>query len=256
MKITLFQQDIDWLNPASNYQKIEKTLQGLTDTELLVLPEMCNTGFITIPQSGQIEPAPTVEQHLLHLAQKYGTALCGSFAVTDETLPGETKNANRCYFVTPKGDVYHYDKHHLYTPGLEHQGYLAGQKKEMVTLRGIRFRLSVCYDLRFPTWNRYSEETPYDILICVANWPAARQFAWDTLLRARAIENQAFVIGVNRVGQDLMCNYRGGSCAIHPYGHTLAQCIENQESLCSFIPDMDKLREFRAKFPSLKDKDC
>ena len=255
MKISLFQQDIAWLDPSANYQKIERVLQDSPDTDLLVLPEMCTTGFITLPTEGQLESATDVEQRLLALAQKYDTALCGSFAVSDETLPSTPQRANRCYFVTPEGDIHHYDKHHLYTPGGEGLGYCAGQKKVMVSWRGIRFLLTVCYDLRFPLWLRYDHEHPYDILICVANWPEQRQLAWDTLLRARAIENQAFVIGINRIGQDQMCSYQGGTCAIHPYGHYLAQCTLGQEGVCSFEPDMQKLNEFRQKFPVLSDAD-
>ena len=255
MKITLFQQDIAWLDPSANYQKIERVLQDCPDTDLLVLPEMCTTGFITLPGRGQLESASAVEQQLLQLAKRYDTALCGSFAVTDDQLGTSPKNANRCYFVTPEGDIHHYDKHHLYTPGGEGFGYSAGQEKVMVSWRGIRFLLTVCYDLRFPLWLRYDRQHPYDILICVANWPEQRQLAWDTLLRARAIENQAFAIGVNRVGQDQMCSYQGGTCAIHPYGHYLAQCSLGKEEVCSFEPDMQKLNEFRQKFPVLSDAD-
>ena len=249
MKISLFQQDIAWLSPSDNYQKIEDTLRSLPDTELLVMPEMCTTGFITIPQPGQIERAADVENRLLSLARNYNTALCGSFAVVDDSLEGPLHNANRCYFITPEGDVSFYDKHHLYTPGMEHKGYKAGETRTTIRWRDITFRLCICFDLRFPTWLHYDNELPYDILICVANWPAARQLAWDTLLRARAIENQAFCIGVNRIGRDTMCDYQGGSCAIHPYGHILASCADNEQSTCTFEPDMQKLRDFRKKFP-------
>lgn len=268
MVISLFQQNISWLDPASNYCKIEQKLQELPDTDLLVMPEMCNTGFIAIPQPGQIEKAEEVEKRLLGLAHKYNTALCGSFAVeVDPNLNSNfnlnpegdanrsVSNRNRAYFVTPEGDIYHYDKHHLFSPGLEDKGYLAGQERVMVEWRGIRFLLCICYDLRFPLWLRHNRQTPYDILLCVANWPAARQLAWDTLLRARAIENQAYCIGVNRVGHDLMCEYQGGTIAIHPYGHPVAQCTDSAEGICTFTPDMEKLMDFRRKFPSLQDAD-
>jgi len=250
MKISLFQQDIAWLDFDANYRKIEKVLQENPDTDLLVMPEMCTTGFITIPKAGQIEEATAVENRLTDLAKQYKTALCGSFAVST----GES-NRNRCYFVTPDGDVFHYDKHHLFTPGLEDKGYKAGQDRILVEWRGIRFLLCVCYDLRFPTWLRYNQQTTYDVLLCVANWPAARQLAWETLLRARAIENQAYCVGVNRVGRDLMCDYQGGTIAIHPYGHPVASCTDSKEDICTFSPDMDKLMDFRRKFPSLQDAD-
>lgn len=250
MLITLFQQDIQWLDPSANYQKIEQTLRQSAETDLLVLPEMCNTGFVTRPMTGQIETAEEVEKTLQNLARNYNTAICGSFAVS--TPEG---NRNRCYFVTPEGTVHHYDKHHLFTPGKEDLGYAAGEERVIVEWKGIRFMLIVCYDLRFPGWNRNRLDSTYDILICVANWPKARQLAWDTLLRARAIENQAYCIGVNRVGTDTMCDYQGGTCAIHPYGHAVASCKDNQEDICSFSPDMEKLNDYRRKFPSLRDQD-
>lgn len=252
MTISLFQQDIAWLNPEANYAKIEQILQTHPDMDLLILPEMCTTGFITIPEPGQIEEADVCEKRLTELAKRYDTALCGSFAVSCKTGTG---NRNRAYFVTPEGGIWHYDKHHLFTIGQEDKGYKAGQERTVVEWRGIRFMLTVCYDLRFPTWNRNIGPSTYDILICVANWPKARQLAWDTLLRARAIENQAYCIGVNRVGQDTMCDYQGGTCAIHPYGHAVATCPDNEESICSFEPDMEKLVSYRMKFPSLKDAD-
>ena len=259
MTISLFQQDIKWLDPEANYRKIEQVLVDNPQTDLLVLPEMCNTGFVTLPKPGQTEKAEVTELRLIELARKYNTALCGSFAVSSQwpAADGQTTtvNFNRCYFVTPEGDVHHYDKHHLFRPGQEHAGYQAGNERVVVEWRGIRFMLCVCYDLRFPTWLRYRNDSPYDILVCVANWPAARQLAWETLLRARAIENQAYCIGVNRVGCDMMCEYRGGTCAIHPYGHAVASCTDNEETVCNFEPDMEKLMDFRRKFPSLDDMD-
>ncbi|MCR5360610.1 MAG: nitrilase family protein [Bacteroidales bacterium] len=251
MNICLFQQDICWLDAEANYRKIETTLQQNPQSDLLVMPEMCTTGFITLPRHGQIEPSDMVEKRLLALANKYGTALCGSFAVQ----VSDTANANRCYFVTPEGNIAHYDKHHLFRPGQEHMGYQTGKSRVVVEWRCVRFLLVVCYDLRFPVWTRYREDSPYDVIICVANWPQARQLAWDTLLRARAIENQAYCIGVNRVGRDTMCDYAGGTCAIHPYGHAVASVADATEGTCSFEPDLDMLASFRQKFPSLGDAD-
>jgi len=250
MNIALFQQDVSWLDPASNYDKIEQVLQSHADADLLVLPEMCTTGFVTLPQSGQIELANQVEDRLLQLSATYATAICGSFAV--KTKDG---NRNRCYFITPDGDVYFYDKHHLFRPGMEHKGYTEGNQRCIVLWRGVRFLLLVCYDLRFPVWSRYTDASPYDIMLCVANWPDKRQLAWDVLLRARAIENQAYCVGVNRVGSDTMCQYKGGTCAIHPYGHPIVACPDFLEDVCMFLPDMEQLKSFRQKFPSLGDAD-
>lgn len=250
MQISLFQQDITWLDPEINYLKIESVLMSHPDTDLLVMPEMCATGFVTNPQPGQIEKSEDVEARLKASSKKYQTALCGSFAVETTEC-----NRNRCYFVTPEGMVYFADKRHLFSPGGEALGYKAGREKCIVEWRGIRFLLLVCYDLRFCVWSRYTAEAPFDIMICVANWPSQRQLAWNTLLPARAIENQAYVIGVNRVGQDKMCPYSGGTMAIHPYGHIVARCEDNQEGVCSFEPDIEKLHDFRKKFPSQLDAD-
>lgn len=251
VRITLFQQDIIWTDPTANYNRIESVLSQCTDTDLLVLPEMCSTGFVTCPRLHPIELQADVEQRLLSLSSRYQKAICGSFAVT---LP-DGSNRNRCYFATPEGQLYFADKHHLFSIGGEHMGYLPGQERVVVEWHGVRFLLLVCYDLRFPVWSRFTDESPYDILVCVANWPQQRRLAWDTLLAARAIENQAYVIGVNRVGQDNICPYDGGTRAIHPYGHIVAQCPDNEESVCSFEPDMQKLGDFRRKFPSSHDAD-
>ena len=259
MKISLFQQDISWLDREANYRKIEEVLDLHRDTDLLVLPEMCTTGFVTVPRPGDIEFAGDVEQRLLALSRRYQTALCGSFAVTLSADPADTanpaNNRNRCYFVTPEGGIFHYDKHHLFNIGVENHGYRQGQEQCIVTWRGIRIFLLVCYDLRFPVWSKYTDGNAYDILVCVANWPLKRRLAWETLLPARAIENQAFVIGVNRVGRDVICDYDGGTRAIHPYGHVLAECADSEEGVCSFEPDMQKLEDFRRKFPSQADSD-
>lgn len=259
MVISLFQQDIFWLDPERNFARIERELAEHPETDLMVLPEMCTTGFVTDPQPGTLASAHSIEQRLLSLASRYGTALCGSFAVSLEAEQGGAETSslhrNRCYFVTPEGEVHHYDKHHLFSFGNEGKGYTPGQQRTVVSWRGIRFCMLICYDLRFPVWARNTRQDTYDVLICVANWPRQRQLAWNTLLPARAIENQAYVIGVNRVGQDDACSYEGGSCAIHPYGHVVAQCQSGEESLCSFEPDMKKLGDFRAKFPSLVDAD-
>jgi len=252
MQITLFQQDIAWLSPETNYQKFETFLSAHPETDLLVAPEMCTTGFVTLPKPSEVEEVASVILRLQDLASRYQTAICGSFAVT---LGAGQGRRNRFLFVTPEGDVYCYDKHHLFSIGGEHKGYQAGREHQVICWRGIRFLPIVCYDLRFPLWSCNTQGATYDILLCVANWPEQRRLAWETLLAARAIENQAYVVGVNRVGADTMCAYDGGTRVVHPYGHLVAQCPDNEESFCSFEPDMKKLEDFRQKFPSLQDAD-
>jgi len=251
MQIALFQQNIVWLSPAENFEKIKSVLVSYPDIDLLVLPEMCSTGFVTAPKTGDLQTSEVVERRLLALSARYQTAICGSFAVSTSQEEG---NRNRLFFVTPDGESYHYDKHHLFTIGGEARGYQAGREHQIIEWRGVRFLPIVCYDLRFPVWSRNKALAPYDILLCVANWPQARRGAWDTLLAARAIENQAYVVGVNRVGDDTVSHYNGGSRVIHPYGHCVALCPD-EESVCTFTPEMQKLEDFRRKFPSLKDAD-
>lgn len=261
MKITLYQQNIEWLDTEANYRKIEQVLISEPETDLLVLPEMCTTGFVTMPQPGQLQAAAVVEEKLKCLATQYRTAICGSFAVIDN----EGNNRNRAFFVKPapqepalneaNNQVYFADKHHLFAPGGESLVYTKGNERAIAEYMGVRFLLLICYDLRFPVWARYSENNQYDMIVYMANWPAQRQLAWQTLLPARAIENQAFVIGVNRVGTDNICPYQGGTCAIHPYGHIVAACSDNTEEYVTFEPDLQKLHEFRQKFPVGIDSD-
>ena len=248
MTITLFQQDIEWQDPEANYAKIAEQLAH-THTDLFVLPEMCNTGFNTM-RNPLVEPARDVEQRLLQWAEQFHTALCGSFAVSDGV-----RNYNRCYFVTPAHEVYIYDKHHVFAIGGEHHAFTPGQQRVVVSYQGVRFLLTVCYDLRFPLWLRNTQEESYDVLLTVANWPEKRRLAWDTLLAARAIENQVYAVGVNRIGHDAFCQYDGGTSVYHPYGHALASVPAHTEGLVSFSPDMQKLGDFRTKFPSLRDAD-
>lgn len=250
MEIALFQQDIVWLDQEANYTKIEEQLKSHPSTDLLVMPEMCTTGFVTMPSGGSLPDGATVCERLKALAGRYNTALCGSFAIEEEG-----SYYNRAYFVTPEGRVWSANKRHLFTPGGEGTLYQYGEDRVVAEYMGIRFLLLVCYDLRFPVWSRYTDAQPYDIIVYMANWPTKRQLAWETLLPARAIENQAYVIGVNRVGNDLLCQYSGSTRAIHPYGHAVAQCTDNEECIASFVPDIDKLNEFRTKFPSHVDAD-
>lgn len=250
MKIALYQQDIVWQDQEANYAKVENVLRQQADIDLLILPEMFTTGFDLRPKPGILASHEETLTRLKVLSCQYHTALCGSVAVTEGG-----SNYNRAYFVTPEGDAHWSDKRHPFNVGGEGRSYVAGKEKTIVEYHGIRFLLLVCYDLRFPVWSRWTRDAAYDIMICVANWPSARQLAWDTLLAARAIENQAYAIGVNRVGQDQLCPYAGGTRAIHPYGHPVALCQSQDEEVVCFEPDMDKLRSYHDKFPAWSDAD-
>lgn len=219
---------------------------------LYILPEMWNTGFAAAP-FGIAEKLEECKKSgslnwMTNMAMKYNAAICGSLAL--ETESG--KYANRCYFVRPDGSYSSYDKKHLFFGGGENINYTAGNKRTIIEYKGIRFMLLVCYDLRFPVWAR--NEKDYDAIICVANWPEARQEAWETLLKARAIENQSYVLGANRVGKDSLCKYSGGSCIVSPYGKLLSLC-GNAEGFATAELDIEGLNKFRKAFPVLTDRD-
>lgn len=151
------------------------------------------------------------------------------------------------------GSVTIYDKRHLFTYGGEQERFSAGHERVITEWRGWRFLLTVCYDLRFPIWLRNRDD--YDAIICVANWPDKRRYHWDTLLRARAIENQCYVLGVNRVGEDPVCVYDGGTILLDPYGNPVASCPDSTQCECSGELDMKMIQDYRAKFPVLEDAD-
>lgn len=248
MKVTLLQQDIVWADPASNRKAAQAAIEANPGSLLYVLPEMWSTGFATLPEGIAESDDSESLAWMKSMADSTGAAIAGSIAVhcSDGTY------RNRFYFVKPGGEVSFYDKHHLFTYGGEHHRYAAGDKKVVVEWQGIRFRLIVCYDLRFPIWDRNNED--YDALICVASWPTPRVEAWRILLKARAVENQCYVLGVNRTGDDPSCTYCGGTAFVDPYGNA-QECPVGQVSALTADLDMSVLSDFRAKFPVLKDRD-
>lgn len=249
MKISLMQPDIVWADPEANRAKLEEVMWGLDRSDLYVLPEMFSTGFVTEP-AGIVESDGQTLQWMLRMAQELKGAVCGSVAVEEGG-----QFYNRFYFVKPNGDVASYDKHHLFTYADEHRRYTPGDERVVVEFRGVRFLLQVCYDLRFPVFSRNNEKIPYDCAIYVASWPTSRQAVWDTLLHARAIENQCYVAGVNRVGQDESGRYCGGTLLVDSYGNTAAACPLDEDCAITVELDLQHLRDFRRKFPVLKDAD-
>ena len=246
MRIALVQQDIVWADPAANRARLDALLAGPVD--LCLLPEMFSTGFVTEP-SGVAEqsPSPTLGW-MKAVAAKKNCAVAGSVAVQEEG-----SFFNRFYFVKPDGSEVHYDKRHLFTFGGEHRTFTAGTDRCIVEWRGVRFLLLVCYDLRFPVWARNRGD--YDAILYVASWPAVRRGAWDTLLRARAIENQCYVAAVHRTGRAPSNEYNGGSVMIDPYGSTIAACPDGLECIVNGELDMEVLQGYRSRFPVLSDSD-
>ena len=248
MKIILLQTDICWADPAANVVRLGKVIDHYDKVDLFVLPEMFSTGFCTLPE-GIAEPveSPTL-QWMKQTACAHDCALAGSISIAENG-----KFYNRFFFVHPDGKVQWYDKKHLFTYGGEDKHYTAGTERVVVNYRGVRFLLEVCYDLRFPVWSRNRGD--YDVALYVASWPSSRVEAWKALLRARAIENQCYVLGVNRVGKDPYCDYCGGTAAIDPYGRTVAACADGEPGQIEVTLDMGALEAFREKFPVLDDAD-
>lgn len=246
--VTLLQTDIRWAEPQANMERAEQLIDSLPGSDLYVLPEMWATGFATTPTEVPINDEPL--RWMQQMATNHDCAVCGSLAVI--TTEGEYRN--RHYFATPDSLAY-YDKHHLFTYGHEDQYFTPGQEHMVVTWRGVRILLLTCYDLRFPLWSRYGQAGEYDMIVCVANWPESRQQPWRFLTRARAIENQCYLVGVNRVGDDAFCHYRGESLVCDSRGETLVECAANQEEAKSVSLDFTSLAYVRQRFRVLEDRD-
>lgn len=253
MKVVMLQTDICWAKSDENVRHAQQLMADAPDGDLYVLPEMWSTGFATQPDGiACSESDNDALRWMQQTAQTRQCAISGSLAIRAD----DGSYRNRHYFVNGRaGETYYYDKHHLFSYGGENQFYTSGQQHTIVNYMGFRLLLQTCYDLRFPCWSRYADGREYDAIICVANWPSSRQSAWQLLLRARAIENQCYMIGVNRVGDDQKCHYIGASAVIDVTGHTLAQCRLGvpQALMCDIR--MDELQRRREKFRVLDDRD-
>ncbi len=248
MKIALLQSDIEWAMPCRNRFGAEAMMASAPGCDLYVLPEMFSTGFCTSPE-GVAEPEPCDSlKWMKDSVEMFSAAIAGSVAVEENG-----RFFNRFYFVTPDGNSVHYDKRHLFTYGGEHLKFTAGKERKIVEYKGVRILLQVCYDLRFPVWSRNRGD--YDMALYVASWPETRADAWRQLLKARAIENQCFVAGVNRIGTDPSNSYCGGTMLIDPYGKVIAECADGMESVAVAEISMEELAAFRQKFPVLDDAD-
>ena len=207
-RIAIVQRNIVWQDIDANLCAIESLLEGVV-ADVVVLSEMFQTGFVTEPES--IADDGRTLQWLLRVAKMDNFAIVGSVVVKE----GECYY-NRMYFVKPTGEVEYYDKHHLFSVGGEDRHFTAGDRRVVVEWRGVRYLLEICYDLRFPVWSRGRGD--YDAIIYSALWPKPRRAVWRTLLQARAIENQAYVVGVNRVGSEPELEYVGDSMVVDHMG--------------------------------------
>lgn len=244
------QTDLAWASPSENIARVEALMGEAAESDLYVLPEMWATGFTVKPVGTAEEESASVSlAWMRQTAQARGCAISGSLAV--RVADGSYRN--RHYFVTPEHVVY-YDKRHLFAHGHEDDFYTCGAEAVITEWRGWRLLLQTCYDLRFPVFSRYGRAGEYDAIIYVANWPDSRQLAWETLVRARAIENQCYVMAVNRVGDDAKCHYLGGSVVIDPIGRTMVECSQGEHSATVEL-NIEKLRAMRSRFRVLDDRD-
>ncbi len=247
LRIAVVQAQLQWHKVDANLEHISELIKGIKDVDLIVLPEMWSTGFTMMAH--RYHPyTPTALGLMQEWAAQQDAVIIGSL-ITQQ----EDKCYNRLYCVGPAGLIETYDKRHLFAFAGEDRSFNGGTERKEIIIKGFTLRLQVCYDLRFPVWSR--NDTDYDMLVYVANWPDKRIDAWQTLLRARAIENQAFVIGCNCVGQDLWSNtYTGYSALLAPDGHYLATA-EGESILYGTISIAD-IQAFRTKFPFLRDRDA
>ena len=251
-RVSLAQQPLAWHDPDANRAHFTQLLAPLAgNTDLVVLPEMFTTGFTMKPeQFAEAADGPT-RAWLLEQARSLDAAVGGSVAVNDDG-----QYFNRFMLAMPDGLTYWYDKRHLFRMGGEHRHYSAGSHALIIEWRGLRLCPLVCYDLRFPVWSRRRPELDYDLVIYAANWPAPRRTAWSALLRARAIENQAYCVGVNRVGEDGGGNaYVGDSVALDFMGQPLVELLDNPQ-LITVPLDVEAVRAWRDKFPAHLDADA
>lgn len=280
LRVALVQPDLYWLQPQRNLDHLSQLLQQHfskthsfdghqanshqannhqinshpATTDMVVLPEMFTSGFTDTP-----EPLYGDQQTIRWMCEQaslYDIAIVGSIAceVPVDSSEDSPRYVNRLLFVTPEGVEATYDKCHLFQMGGEHKRYRAGSERCIIDYKGWRLLLTICYDLRFPVFCRNQQD--YDAMICVANWPKPRRHAWRTLLQARAIENQAYVLGVNRVGIDGKgLEYQGDSMIVDMLGELLADGAQGDQTILNAELSMEKLNQLRDSFPVWKDAD-
>lgn len=249
IRCLLIQSQLFWADAAANRQQLETVARNQgAGCGLIIFPETFTSGFLgdarAEPETMQGETVAWMKA----MARELGSVICGSVAITVDG-----GRANRFLWVRPDGELEFYDKRHLFTYGGEDKRYIAGIERKIFHYRGWRICPQICYDLRFPVWCRNRND--YDVLLFVANWPEPRTAAWTALLRARAIENQCYVIGVNRAGKDGRgLQYSGGSAIFDPLGETVLDLGSGERSGSAII-DMDQVRSLRRLLPFQQDAD-
>lgn len=252
--VTVIQTNLHWEDKKANLQMLEEKINSIKEkTEVVVLPEMFSTGFSMKPEQLAETMKEETVQWMKRVAAEKKIILTGSVIIKEKE-----NYYNRLIWMLPNGQYGVYDKRHRFAFAGEDKHYTAGTKRLIASVKGWKINLQVCYDLRFPVWARQQSQPDgpeYDILIYVANWPERRNHAWKTLLQARAIENQCYVIGVNRVGNDGNAIYHSGdSMIIDPMGEVLYH-KKDEEDVFTISLDMKHLETIREKLPFLKDAD-
>lgn len=250
IRVTLAQTDLFWESPQKNRDYLDVKILKLSEpTDIIILPETFTSGFtMSAHQIAETMDGPSVKW-MRQLAAKTGAAICGSLIITENG-----HFFNRFVFIKSDGEAVHYDKRHLFSIGGEKEAYSPGTLRTVFTYLGWRIALYICYDIRFPVWCRNRNDT--DLMLFTANWPMARILVWNTLLKARAIENQVYIAGVNRIGSDGNgIKYNGMSQLINPYGNALLDPELHEEDLFTVEISLTQLNDFRQKFPVANDAD-
>jgi len=251
LNVAYIQPDIKWHDINGNLNQYDKYINSIKNSDVIVMPEMFATGFTNKIEGLAQTMSGSIVDWMIKKARQTNAAIIGSQIITDE----KGDNHNRLIMAYPDGNVDWYDKRHLFRMGCENDTLKPGHDIKIFKFRDWRIRPIICYDLRFPVWNR-NDGNNYDLLICVASWPTARHNIFEVLLRARAIENQCYAVGVNRIGTDgLDISYSGGSMIIDIYGNVMSQMAENTSGCGQASLSLSKLNAYREKFPAILDAD-
>lgn len=250
LKVATVQTNLHWENPDANLHGLTRKISSIPQADLIILPEMFTTGF-----SMNTSLAETPDGHAMRwmhqLAETHQAVICGSLMMNVR----HQDIYNRLVWMNPSGTYQYYNKRHLFSIGKEHLHYKAGREKTIVQLGDFRILLLICYDLRFPVWIRRTPKEDYDAIVIVANWPEKRAEHWKALLKARAIENQCYVVAVNRVGSDGNgVTHSGDSCVITPTGQ-VQYTKANEEETCIHTLDIEEVRRYREEFRVFDDSD-
>ncbi len=250
--ITTIQTHLFWEDVQQNLNHLDKKINDIVmPVDVIVLPEMFTTGFTMNPAQLAEEHGGAGLQWMLQKSKEKNCVIVGSISVKENA-----NFYNRLYWSKPDGTYEYYDKRHLFRMGNEHQHYTAGDKKLIIEYKGWKIFPLVCYDLRFPVWSRNTKDNTYDVLIYVANWPEVRSYPWKQLLIVRAIENQCYVVGVNRIGEDgNQIKHSGDTCVINPRGEVINKTLAHEDKSETLALSYNYLQEFRKLFPVMMDGD-